>query len=379
MFVCMHGHFRFDPRITPIVIRHALNGFEINAAEPNLRMDGVAAPILTGPQGKMYELYLKSVAAAEGKQNHRFVMILQINGKTTPVIVRQAYMMGYRVFKYYSEGTTTNSETGVKGWWEPIWPALLEIAQINREHPEAPIILQVHVEALHDELGNTLNPWEREEAAIPKAEELVTRLPDLLISFEHASTYAAVELAIRCKNIFLSISVVHLTCTKDDVLQNGRLCTHKWCAPVAKDEKSRLRLVEAALGFIPELVGRVYLGLDFAPHDVMLKEAQTAWPYPPPKDGKLPPMGAYSLDVAIPLLLALFRRYGGQNWQTRLQAFASTNGPDCYHIPRPTHFMRVLRSPHRVPNYYTDTNGVPVLKSFLAGEVLDYQVVAVNL
>ncbi len=43
-FACLHGHFRRDPRLTPLVVRQALKGFDLNAAEPNLK----PGPILTG-------------------------------------------------------------------------------------------------------------------------------------------------------------------------------------------------------------------------------------------------------------------------------------------------------------------------------------------
>ncbi len=340
-FACLHGHFRRDPRLTPLVVRQALKGFDLNAAEPNLK----PGPILTGAEARDYQRYLQSLAAVEGKPDHRFLMIIQLTADTTPDMVREAYAMGYRVWKYYPHGVTTNSDTGVMGWWGPVMPALSAMARINSQNPDRLVVLQVHAEE-----GSEADPWRREEAAIQRVEWLSVNFPHLRISFEHVSTVAAVELARRRENIGLSVSIVHMTLVKSDVVDHDhRLHPHCWCAPVAKDEQARAVLIRAALGEISDLSNRVYLGLDFAPHAVDLKEADPEWRYPPLPGQSLPPMGAYSLDVAIPLLVALFERYGRADWLNRLVAFSAMSGPNWYQLPAPSALMTLVRQPWTVP------------------------------
>ena len=326
---------------------------------------------------------MRRLAGRNRVPGHRWLMTIQITAKTTRKMIREAYRMGIRVVKYYPAGVTTNSENGVSGWWEAIMAALEEMARLCEEHPDQPMVLQVHAEEGFDEHGKELDPWLREYRALPQVRWLALRLPHLVISFEHVSTDGAVDLGIELPNLLLSISIVHMTLTREDVVDHAHhLNPHCWCAPVAKDEPSRKRLVAAATGQIPELADRVHLGLDYAPHLIELKEARE-WTFPPGADKKLPPMGAYSLPEAVPLLVALFERTvaGGPDvWTSRLLKFGRTNGPRNYGVTLPNRrHITLVREPSMVPNHYVDHEGVPTLRSFMAGREVSWKVIGARL
>lgn len=358
-FACMHGHFRDDLRLTPIVVGHALRGFEINLLEPNL-----TPPITTGPQAREYEGRVREHFKELGHEQHRLVMTIYLTAETTAEMVEEAYRMGIRVAKLYYK-VTTNSEHGV-AHWQGARVAIAAMERLSKWYPQAPMCLQVHAEAL----GPAHH--EREASCIKDMEDLVAAYPGLPVAIEHVSSRAMLEFVAAHGQVGTSITLHHLILTwNDDCVFDGCLDGHRFCAPVVKTEDDRQALLQAALGMVPQLRGRVWLGLDFAPHALEFKDGDWSWP---PKDGKLPRMGMYTLDVAVPMLVALFERYGDAEWQEALTCFASTNGPDWYRIPPPTGTMVVKREGWRVPEVYTDAADVPVLRSFVAGMWLEWQV-----
>lgn len=359
---CMHGHFRDDPDITPIVVGHAAEAFDINLVEPNL-----TPPVTTAAAAAAYQARLRECFAAKGRSEHRLVMTLYLTPETSVEMIREAYERGIRVTKLYYK-VTTNSEHGVTHWSEAE-TAIAAMEAICREHPNDPMFLQVHAEALG------VDHHEREAACVEHMEALVAAHPDLWIAIEHVTTRAMIEFVARHPKVGASITLHHLILTWDDCVHDGRLDGHCFCAPVCKSEDDRQALLEAAFGLAPELVGKVWLGLDFAPHPLNTKDGLWLWP---PQDGKLPRMGMYTLDVAAPLLVALFERYAGPDWQAALINFASANGPDWYRLPRPTGLIRLVYREWRVPAAYLNRDLEPHLRSFFADRIVRWRVAAAN-
>lgn len=360
MFACMHGHFRDDPTLTSIVVRHAVEAFEINLVEPNLD-----PPVTTADMAKAYENRLRGYFNKCGHPDHRLVMTLYMTEHTTIEMIEEAYQRGIRVVKLYYK-VTTNSQHGVTHWREAE-QGIAAMEDICRRHPDDPMFLQVHAEALGPE------HHAREAACIQHMEELVVAHPDLWIAIEHVTTRVMLELVARHPKLGASITLHHLLLTwDDDCVHEGCVDGHRFCAPVVKTPDDRQALLDAAFGRVPELVGKVWLGLDFAPHPLNTKDG--TWPWPP-QDGKLPKMGMYTLDVAAPLLVALFERYGDRNWQAALINFASTSGPVWYRIEPPKKTMQLERKPWRVQDAYRDASLDPILRSFVADQVVDWRVV----
>ncbi len=366
MFSCLHGHFRRDSALTPIVVRHASQGFEINLWEPNL-----TPPVTTGDMAVEYQNYLQVYFEEVGDGSHRLIMTLYLTPHTTEEDIERAYAMGVRVAKLYYK-VTTNSEHGVTHWRQA-GVAIAAMEKICQRCPEDPMFLQVHAEVTEEPEHH-----KREAACVVHMEDLVATHPYLWIAIEHVTTRVMLEFVARHRRVGASVTLHHLLLTwGEDCVEHGKLKPHCYCAPVVKDPDDRQALLDAAMGKVRRLMGKVWLGLDFAPHDLQFKEAEEwAWP---PKDGRTPRMGVYSLDVTVPLLVALFERYGGRWWLKRLECFASTAGPDWYRIARPAQYMRVVRKSYRVPSYYAAPDGRPVLRSFMADQEIDWQVKEVRI
>lgn len=359
----VHGHFRWDEVITDIAVEHAVEPCDINAAEPNIKDD----PILTTEQALNYQAYLLDKAASKGRPDHRFLMILQLTPQTTAEELWLAYRNGVRIVKYYPEGVTTNSDNGIRDWRQ-CYEAIATMAEICRLHPDEPMVFQIHAEAPDEP-----DRHKRERRFLKVVKRIATLFPTLIISLAHASTWSAIYLARKFKNIGVEITVHHMLLTWSDVLQvdpdhdhKTHMNGHCYCAPVVKTERDRRALVRAAMGYYPELAGRVYLGSDFAPHHLMFKEGQE-YAYP---DGKLPNTGVYSLDVMLSLLVSIFRKEGGRYWLQRLQKFACWNGAKWFGVAPPRGRMRVTYNPRVVPDHYGNP---PALRSFMAGKTVEYQ------
>lgn len=369
----VHGHLRRDPEITPIVVAHAVEVCEVSAAEPNLRPE----PVLTVAQALDYQAYLVEQPAVARRPDHRFLMILQLTPHMTPEMVREAYANDIRIIKYYPAGVTTNSDNGIKDW-KQCYAAIAAMAELCRENPGLPMVLQTHGEDPNQE-----NHHQREADFLVYLEEIATTFPDLIISFAHASTAAVVELAKRLPNVGLEITVHHMVLTWGDVVHDheshgndpatpGVVNGDCFCAPVVKTEDDRDALLKAARGEIPELVGRTYVGLDYAPHKMTTKVDKHGrqFPWPPPTKDKVPAMGVYSLDVAVQLLLSIFLKREGDISDSirRLENFMCYNGAKWFGIKvSGRKVLKLTRQPYVVPESYGG-----VLRSFMAGQTLDW-------
>lgn len=361
--VCAHGHFRDDPRLTPIVVGHAAQAFAANWVEPNL-----TPPVTTGPMAREYEARLRRYFAASGRPDHQLVMIIYLTEHTDERLIEEAYALGIRVVKLYYK-VTTNSEHGVTHWREAD-AGLAAMAAISQRYPHDPMFLQVHAEALGPE------HHAREAACVEHMEELVATYPQLRVAIEHVSSRAMLEFVARHAQVGASITLHHLLCTwNDDCAHDGCLDGHRFCAPVVKTEDDREALLDAAFGRNSALRGKVWLGLDFAPHPLEFKDGDWSWP---PKDGKLPRMGMYTLDVALPLLVELFHAYGDErDWFDALGAFTSADALAWYGLKLDNHeTIELVYQPWTVPEYYADAEGVPLLRSFVAGRQMYWRTAA---
>lgn len=362
-----HGHFRQDGLLTPIVVDHALQVCQVNVVEPNLRPQ----PVLTVKDALSYYEYLQRLAALRGHPDHQFLMTLQLTPQTTPAMVQEAYSAGIRIIKYYPAGVTTNSDNGITNWRQ-CYAAIEMMSALCKRFPDMPMVLQ-----MHGEDPNQQDHHRREGDFLVVLEEIATLFPDLRISFAHASTAAVVELAKRLPNVGLEITVHHLMLTWDDVVHDisHHMDGDCFCAPVVKTEEDRRVLLAAAVGEYPELQGRVYLGLDFAPHAMASKTRDGqpfTWPSP---DGKLPNMGVYSLDVAVPLLVSIFLKQGGGVAMDRLRHFACWNGAQWFGVKLQNRAkLKITYRPQKVPDSYGG-----ILRSFMAGRLLDWTVERVDI
>jgi dihydroorotase len=130
------------------------------------------------------------------------------------------------------------------------------------------------------------------------------------VVFEHITTADAVAYvrAADAARLAATITPHHLVINRNALFAGG-IRPHLYCLPVAKRERHRLALVEAACSGDAHF----FLGTDSAPHTVSAKES-----------------GIYNSSTAVATYLAVFEAAGALE---RFAAFASLNGPRFYGLP----------------------------------------------
>jgi dihydroorotase len=105
--------------------------------------------------------------------------------------------------------------------------------------------------------------FDRESVFLDRVlQPLRRRLPDLRIVLEHVTTQDGVDFVRDERgNIAATITTHHLVINRNAILAGG-IRPHIYCLPVAKRERHRIALVEAAVSGDP----RFFLGTDSAPH-----------------------------------------------------------------------------------------------------------------
>ncbi|MDZ5698102.1 dihydroorotase [Chelativorans sp. M5D2P16] len=216
--------------------------------------------------------------------------------------------------KLYPAGATTNSQSGVRDV-EAVYPVLERMAKIGMP-------LCVHGEVTDPEI----DIFDREAVFIERVlAPLRRRIPELRIVMEHVTTKDGVDFVRGAgENIGATITTHHLIINRNAILAGG-IRPHYYCLPVAKREKHRLALREAAISG----EGRFFLGTDSAPHVDPLKESACGC------------AGVFNAPNTMACLAHVFEE---ENALDRLEAFTSLNGPAFYRLPPNEKRIRLVRS-----------------------------------
>jgi dihydroorotase len=188
--------------------------------------------------------------------------------------------------KFYPDGITTNSESGINSI-EDIYPTLELLAKYN-------IPLSIHGETN----GSMLN---REREFAPIYEKLAKDLPNLTIIMEHISTKELANLSTKYDNLKATVTLHHLLLTLDD-LCGGALNVHLFCKPTVKLASDRDALQE----LVKSGHKNIMFGSDSAPHPLKNKFKGAA--------------GIFSAPVILPALAEFF-----EGDMAKLQRFISDN------------------------------------------------------
>ena len=291
-----HLHLR-DGAMLRAVLPHTARDFARAIVMPNL-----VPPVATAAQARAYRDRILS-ALPEGA---RFtpLMTLYLTEDTDPEDVARAYLDGTaQAVKLYPAGATTNSQSGVRDL-DRVRPVLERMAEIGMP-------LCVHGEVTDPEV----DIFDREAVFIDRVlRPLRRRIPDLRIVLEHVTTQQGVDFVRdQPRGVAATITTHHLVINRNAILAGG-IRPHFYCLPVAKREKHRIALVQAAVSGDE----RFFLGTDSAPH---LDSA------------KLQPCGCagcFTAPVTLPILAEVFEAAG---LLARLESFASLNGPAFYGLP----------------------------------------------
>lgn len=285
-----HVHFR-DGGMLRAVAPETARHFGRAIVMPNL-----APPVVTGADAAAYRDRI--LAAAPGFQP---LMTLYLTEDTDPADVAAAHASGLAAaVKLYPAGATTNSASGVRNF-DRIRPVLERMAEIGMP-------LCVHGEVTDQEI----DIFDREAVFIERVLDPIRRAtPGLRVIMEHITTATAAGYVMgHGPDIGATITTHHLVINRNHILAGG-IRPHYYCLPVAKRERHRLALVEAATSGRSEF----FLGTDSAPHLDPLKETTCGC------------AGIFSATNTLSILAHVFETAGALD---RLAGFASEHGPEFY-------------------------------------------------
>lgn len=242
------------------------------------------------------------------------LMTLYLTDNTKAEEIHKARASGavYAV-KYYPAGATTNSDSGVT-----------DIARCygTLEAMEAHAMpLLVHGEVTDPDV----DIFDREAVFIERVlSPLIARFPRLKMVLEHITTEEAVQFVAQAPaSVAATITAHHLLINRNALFEGG-MRPHLYCLPVAKRERHRRALVEAATSGS----AKYFLGTDSAPHARHTKETSCGC------------AGIYTAHAALELYAEAFDAAGRLD---RLEAFASHFGPDFYGLARNTQRLTLVR------------------------------------
>jgi len=288
-----HLHLR-DGAMLEAVLPETTRHFARAIVMPNL-----VPPVVTGADASAYRARIDA-AMPEGV---RFtpLMTLYLTEETDPEDVAEAHASGIATaVKLYPAGATTNSASGVRDF-DKVRPVLEKMAEIGMP-------LCVHGEVTSADI----DIFDREAVFIDKVLKPIRKKnPDLKVVMEHVTTQDAVDyVRDNHKNLAATITTHHLIINRNHVLAGG-IRPHYYCLPVAKRERHRIALVEAAVSGDK----RFFLGTDSAPHTDANKIQACGC------------AGVFSAPNTMSCLAEVFEAAGKLK---QLEAFASLNGPRFY-------------------------------------------------
>ncbi|SLN19389.1 dihydroorotase [Roseisalinus antarcticus] len=318
-----HLHLRDGPLLHGVLSDSAAH-FARAIIMPNL-----VPPVVTGAQAMAYRERI--LAARPEGSAFTPLMTLYLTEETDPEDVARAHADGIATaVKLYPAGATTNSASGVRDM-DKVRPVLERMAEIGMP-------LCVHGEVTDPDV----DIFDREAVFIDKVlKPLRRQVADLRIVMEHVTTQNAVDyVRDQPKRLAATITTHHLIINRNAMLAGG-IRPHYYCLPVAKREKHRVALVEAAVSGDR----RFFLGTDSAPH---LDSA------------KLQPCGCagvYSAPVTLSCLAEVFDVAGALK---KLEDFVSLNGPRFYRLPPNDETVTLVKGPPLDRTRVRETGAGPV-------------------
>ncbi|MFV0475199.1 MAG: dihydroorotase [Pikeienuella sp.] len=265
-----------------------------------LIMPNLVPPVATATDAEAYRARIR--AALKGAP-FKPLMTLYLTETTDADDVAAAHASGLiAAVKLYPAGATTNSASGVRD--------IGNVRKVLERMAEIGLPLCVH--------GEVTDPgvdiFDREAVFIDRVLEPLRRAtPGLRVVMEHVTTEEGVAYAREGgEDLGATITTHHLIINRNHILAGG-IRPHYYCLPIAKRERHRLALREAATSGHRAF----FLGTDSAPHVDPLKECACGC------------AGVFSATNTLSCLAHVFEEEGALD---RLEAFASLNGPAFYRM-----------------------------------------------
>ncbi len=303
---------------------HLRDGAMLKAVAPyTARQFGraIVMPNLDPPVTSVEEAdaYRQRIATSAGS-NFTPLMTCYLTDDTKPDEIARGHETGVWVAaKLYPANATTNSAGGVSDV-RNIRPALERMQAIGMP-------LLVHGEVTDPEV----DVFDREAVFIERVlQPLVRDFPELKIVFEHITTAEAADFVRDGgANIAATITPHHLIINRNALFADG-LRPHFYCLPVAKRERHRLAIRQAATSGSPKF----FLGTDSAPHARGAKESACGC------------AGIFNAPFALESYAAVFDE---EDALDRFEGFASEHGPRFYGLPLNEDSVRLEREISQVP------------------------------
>ena len=302
-----HVHLR-DDAMLDAVVGYTARRFRYSMVMPNL------VPPLTSVAAAT-EYRDRILAAAPDGPDFRPVMALYCSADVDLSDLRSGIAAGVvAAVKYYPAGATTNSEAGASSMTDlmPLYEVLAETGTR----------LLVHAESTDE----SVDIFDREAHFLEhQLAPLMDTIPELLVTVEHVSTAAGVDLVRSRPGTAATITPHHLARERSHLLADG-MRPDLYCKPVINSEADRVRLVEAATSGDPAFC----LGTDSAPHPTTAKYGPKA------KAGVF--NAAYGLEVVA-------ETFHAADALEQLPAFVSHNGCAIYGVDVPSETITLRRTP----------------------------------
>jgi len=329
-----HVHLRDGPMLNAAVA-YTARQFARAIVMPNLD-----PPVTTVTAAKAYSARI--LAALEPGMDFTPLMTCYLTDDIHPAEVERGFSQSvFTACKLYPAHATTNSALGVTDF-RNIYRVFEAMERIGM-----PLLLHGEVTEDHVDI------FDREAVFIDRIlAKVMADFPALKVVFEHITTADAVAFVESGgPNIVATITPHHLDFNRNAMFKGG-IRPHFYCLPVAKSEPHRLALRRAATSGSPKF----FLGTDSAPHAVGDKASACGC------------AGIFNAPFALESYAKTFEEEGALS---RLEAFASENGPRFYGLPVNTSKILLERTSSRVPDIFpaASTHVVP----FHAGETLAWR------
>ncbi|MCO5091182.1 dihydroorotase [Bosea sp. (in: a-proteobacteria)] len=247
------------------------------------------------------------------------LMTCYLTDATSPDEIERGFRDGvWAAAKLYPAGATTNAHHGVTD--------IAALAPVLERMEKIGMPVLIHGEATDP----AVDIFDRE--AVFMEEEmlpLLRRHQGLKVVVEHVTTAETVALVrAHAGRAAGTITPHHLIINRTSIFQGG-LRPHLYCLPVAKRERHRLALREAATSGD----GNFFIGTDTAPHLRAAKQAECC------------SAGVFGGATALQTYVQVFDEEGALS---RFEAFAAENGARFYGLPLNEGTITLEKRPCRV-------------------------------
>lgn len=328
-----HAHLR-DGAMLQAVLPYTAAQFARAIVMPNL-----VPPITTAALAAAYRERI--LAARPAGSDFQPLMTCYLTDATAPDEIERGFAEGvWLAAKLYPAGATTNAQHGVTDI-PRLGPVFDRMERIGM-----PVL--IHGEATDP----TVDIFDREAVFMETSLlPLLERHEGLKVVVEHLTTAETADIIrAHAPRVAGTITPHHLTINRTTLFQGG-LRPHLYCLPVAKRERHRLALRQAATSG----EGCFFLGTDTAPHVRGAKEAACGC------------AGVFNGATALQSYVQVFDEEGALD---RFEAFASLNGPRFYGLPPNTGSIQLVKRPR--PMFESIALGGEDIVVFRGGEDLPW-------